>query len=64
MSQCGERRLGCDCTAVIGFLGWMIRLWPSLIDTVQVVQPETVLRWHRAGFRALEIEEKGRAAED
>jgi hypothetical protein len=35
------------------FLVWMIRLWPSLIDTVQVVQPETVLRWHRAGFRAL-----------
>ena len=34
------------------FLVWMIRLWPSLIDTVQVVQPETVLRWHRAGFRA------------
>jgi transposase InsO family protein len=33
------------------FLVWMIRLWPSLIDTVQVVQPETVLRWHRAGFR-------------
>ena len=49
------------------FLVWMIRLWPSLIDTVQVVQPETVLRWHRAGFQsllALEIEEKGRAAED
>ena len=34
------------------FLVWMIRLWPSLIDTVQVIQPETVLRWHRAGFRA------------
>jgi hypothetical protein len=34
------------------FLVWMIRLWPSLIDTVQVVQPDTVLRWHRAGFRA------------
>jgi hypothetical protein len=28
----------------------LIRLWPSLIDTVQLVQPETVLRWHRAGF--------------
>jgi transposase InsO family protein len=28
------------------------RLWPSLLDAVQVVQPETVLRWHRAGFRA------------
>jgi hypothetical protein len=34
------------------FLVWMIRLWPSLIDAVQVVKPETVLRWHRAGFRA------------
>jgi transposase InsO family protein len=29
----------------------MIRLWPSLIGTVQVVQPETILRWHRAGFK-------------
>jgi transposase InsO family protein len=34
------------------FLVWMVRLWPSLIDAVQVVQPETVLRWHRVGFRA------------
>src|SRR5215208_2040353 len=34
------------------FLLWMIWLWPSLIDAVKVVQPETVLRWHRAGFRA------------
>src|SRR6187397_2954427 len=31
---------------------WMTRLWPSLLDAMQVVQPETVLRWHRAGFRA------------
>jgi transposase InsO family protein len=27
------------------------RLWPSLLGAVQVVQPETVLRWHRAGFK-------------
>jgi hypothetical protein len=33
------------------FMVWMVRLWPSLLDLVQVVQPETVLRWHRAGFR-------------
>jgi transposase InsO family protein len=33
-------------------LVWMIRLWPSLLGAIQVVQPETVLRWHRAGFRA------------
>jgi hypothetical protein len=30
---------------------WMTRLWPSLLDALQVVQPETVLRWHRAGFK-------------
>jgi len=33
-------------------LVWMVRLWPGLVDAVQVVRPETVLRWHRAGFRA------------
>src|SRR3974377_2000544 len=33
-------------------LVWMVRLWPSLLGTVQVVQPETILRWHRAGVRA------------
>ena len=30
---------------------WMTRLWPDLVDAVQVVQPETILRWHRAGFK-------------
>ncbi len=33
-------------------LVWMIRLWPNLLGVVLVVKPETVLRWHRAGFRA------------
>jgi transposase InsO family protein len=33
-------------------LAWMVRLWPDLLDTVQVVKPQTVLRWHRGGFRA------------
>jgi transposase InsO family protein len=33
-------------------LVWMVRLWPRLLDTVQVVEPETILRWHRAGFKA------------
>jgi hypothetical protein len=32
-------------------LVWMTRLWPNLLSTAQVVQPETILRWHRAGFR-------------
>jgi hypothetical protein len=33
-------------------LVWITRLWPSLLGAVQVVKPETILRWHRAGFRA------------
>src|SRR5262245_34298875 len=30
----------------------MTRLWPSLLDATRVVQPETILRWHHAGFKA------------
>src|SRR5215813_15334166 len=33
-------------------LVWMTRLWPSLLGAARVVQPETILRWHRAGFTA------------
>jgi len=33
-------------------LVWMTRLWPSLLGMVQVVEPSTILRWHRAGFRS------------
>src|SRR5450830_1901131 len=29
----------------------MTKLWPNLLGMVQVVQPETILRWHRAGFK-------------
>src|SRR5674476_1257907 len=32
-------------------LVWMTKLWPSLLGATQVVQPETILRWHRAGFK-------------
>jgi hypothetical protein len=44
----------------------MAWLWLSLLDVVQVVQPETLLRWHWAGFRilALEVTKAGRAAKD
>ena len=27
------------------------RLWPSCLDAVVMVKPETVIRWHRKGFR-------------
>src|SRR5262245_61914504 len=41
------RLCGCDRTLLV----WMTRLWPNLLGLTQVVQPETILRWHRAGFR-------------
>ena len=33
-------------------LVWMTRLWPSFLGAAQVVQAETILRWHRSGFTA------------
>src|SRR5262249_20282395 len=33
-------------------LVWITRIWPNLLDLSQVVKPETILRWHRAGFKA------------
>jgi hypothetical protein len=30
---------------------WMTKLWPSRLSATQVVQPETILRWHRASFK-------------
>src|SRR5438034_11771292 len=33
-------------------LVWLTGLWPSLLGAGQVVQPETLLRWQRAGFTA------------
>ena len=35
------------------FLGWLAKICPSVLDAIVVVRPETVLRWHRYGFRAL-----------
>jgi hypothetical protein len=47
-----RRLLVFGCAAVIGHLwfGWFG--WPSLLGSAQVVQPDTILRWHRAGVRA------------
>jgi transposase InsO family protein len=33
-------------------LVWLSRLFPSVLDAMVIVKPETVLRWHRRGFRA------------
>jgi transposase InsO family protein len=30
---------------------WLYRLFPGIADAIAIVSPETVIRWHRAGFR-------------
>src|SRR4029450_1958184 len=30
---------------------WLYRLFPSVLDAVTIVQPDTVIRWHRKGFQ-------------
>jgi transposase InsO family protein len=32
-------------------LVWLYRLYPSVLNALTIVQPETVVRWHRTGFR-------------
>jgi hypothetical protein len=31
---------------------WLYRWFPSVLDVVAIVRPETIIRWHRAGFGA------------
>src|ERR1700756_1386453 len=31
---------------------WLYRWFPSVLEVVVIVRPETIIRWHRAGFRA------------
>jgi hypothetical protein len=33
------------------FFVWLVRLFPSALGAILIVRPETLLRWHRAGFR-------------
>jgi hypothetical protein len=30
---------------------WLYRLFPSVLRAISVIEPETVIRWHRMGFR-------------
>ena len=33
-------------------LGWVCGLFPNTCDALAIIRPETVMRWHRAGFRS------------
>src|ERR1700754_1023872 len=46
------------------FLIHLYRWFPSILEVFTIIRPETLVRWHRAGFRRhwrLEIERAGRA---
>src|SRR3984893_3491422 len=34
------------------FFVWLYRLIPSLLNAAVIIQPDTIVRWHRAGFRS------------
>jgi hypothetical protein len=31
---------------------WLYRWFPSTVGALAIIRPETVIRWHRIGFRA------------
>jgi len=31
---------------------WLCRMFPSILNAITVIKPETVIRWHRSGFGA------------
>src|ERR1700681_2437987 len=31
---------------------WLYRWFPSTVGALAIVRPETIIRWHRSGFRA------------
>ncbi len=33
------------------FWVWLYRLWPGCLDALAIMKPETVVRWHRKGYR-------------
>ncbi len=33
------------------FWVWLYRLWPSCLQTLKIFKPDTLVRWHRKGFR-------------
>ena len=32
---------------------WLYRWFPSVLGAIAILRPETIIRWHRAGFRSV-----------
>src|ERR1700730_6967349 len=41
---------------------WLYRFFPSILNSIVIVKPETVIRWHRRGFRAYWLRQSRTAA--
>jgi transposase InsO family protein len=46
-----SRRLRLSNADRLAFV-WLYRLCPSVVDAVAIIKPETLIRWHRGGFKA------------
>ena len=51
LQRTAPKRLCFNTIDRVIFIG-LYRLFPDLRDALAVVRPETVIRWHHAGFRA------------
>jgi hypothetical protein len=40
------------CRSDQALMVWITRRWPDLVGLSRIVQPKTILLWHRTGFRA------------
>jgi hypothetical protein len=47
-----SRRLQLSNADRLAFV-WLYRLCPTALDAVAIIRPETLIGWHRRGFKAL-----------
>ncbi len=50
LRRTAPRRLSFNCLDRLIFV-WLYRLFPDVRDALAIVKPDTVIRWHRSGFR-------------
>ena len=53
MLRSGSRSSCCDANCVAGCSSfvWLYRLFPAVTRAMLIIRPDTLVRWHRAGFR-------------
>ena len=63
LRRTARKRLSFNGLDRLIFVG-LYRLFPDLRDALAVVRPETVIRWHRAGFEPIGVGGRGRDGDD